>query len=200
MLDPINADFPREAVVAVVNGEPYTMGQLETAVRVAMVLGTLSGDPVPAYGSSDMLLFQVRMLRRQVDMMLMKQALAASNNQPPEAPVDELIDAFLFRVGSTRGELERLMRIHGVTQDQLEAWFRDSTNVNAFVQAEIMNGADESQREALTAAWLDQQWDSQDIVISFYDPDTLPGDVGSPAQATTAPGAGGGDEATGGGP
>ena len=49
MLGPINPDYPRETVVATVNGQSYTMAELEVAVRVAHVLGAMSGDTVPAY-------------------------------------------------------------------------------------------------------------------------------------------------------
>ena len=173
MLDPINSDYARDHVVAVVNGEPYTMGELEIAVRIAQVLGALSGDAVPAYDSPDMPAFEVRMLRRQIDMILMLQAAqAAGLASPPENP-DEMIDAFLFRIGSNRGRLEQLMTAHGVTQEQLEAWFNDSSELNSFVQQQLMPGEDQELRNEITQAWLSEQWDTQDIRIDFYDPDTL---------------------------
>jgi hypothetical protein len=183
MLGPINADYPRDHVVAFVNGQPYTMGELETAVRVAQVLGAFSGDVVPAYDSPDMPAFQVRMLRRQVDVLLMKQAAADAGVASPPSTVDELVDSFLFRVGSTRGQLEELMSSYGVAQEQLDAWFSDSADINTFIQEELMSGQDQTLRNEIAQAWLDEQWQTEQVYVDFYDPDALSIESGSSEDA-----------------
>lgn len=187
-LPPINLDFPREAVVALVNGEPFTMGQLETAVRIGRTLGTLSGDDVPAYTSQDMLDFQIRMLKRQVDVLLMKQAFQAHGLEDPVGlPMEGLIDSFLDATGATDQDLEAAMVENGVTRDDLLAWFTDSQQANQFAQQILMEGRDASEREQVTNEWLTAQWDQGEIYVTFYDPDS---DEWSPpvgADAATVP-------------
>jgi hypothetical protein len=190
-LPPLNEDFPREAVVALVNGQPFTMGQLESAVRVARSLAGLSGDPVPDYGTQEMRDFQIQMLRRQVDVILMRQGFAAAGLEHPDMPIDGLVSGFLERVGGTQEDLEREMAENGVSRQQLDAWFSDSQDVNLFVQQQLMQGRDPSDptaREAASRAWLEQQWDAGQIYVNFYDPDapewSPPQGVLTPAAAT----------------
>ncbi len=192
---PINGDYPRDHVVAVVNGQSYTMAELETAVRIARTLGSLSGDVVPAYTDQEMLGFQVKILKRQVDLILLEQALAASEIQPPAGPVDDLILGFLQQVGATEQQLAQAMAANSVSRAQLDGWFDRSRATNTFVVQTLLTEAeaDPSQREALVADWLDQRWNASQISINFYDPNqVLPQvpagsapDSGAPAPAAT---------------
>jgi hypothetical protein len=190
-LAPINADYSRETVIASVLGQPYTMGELEVAVRIARVLGAMTGDVVPADGSPDMRAFQVRMLKRQIDVMLMKQAAAEKNITLPGEPIASFIDDFVTRVGGTQARLQQLMAQNGVTQDQIDKWFEDSTLVNTFVAQELMAQRDPAEREQVTTAWLADQWKAResDILVNFYDPETVGASTGTPQapSATAAP-------------
>jgi hypothetical protein len=174
-LPPINGDFDRQAVIASVNGQLYTMGELEAAVRIAKVLGTLTGDAVPDFDSPDMPSFQVRMLKRQIDLMLTLQGAADKGIELPGEPVEDLVKDFLSRVGASEARLQDLMTQYGVTQDQVNRWFEDSTLSNMFVTQELMTDRDASEREVVTSQWLEAQWATHedDILVSFYDPDTV---------------------------
>jgi hypothetical protein len=169
-LPPINADYPRDAVIATVNGQPFRMAELEVAVRIARTLGALSGDAVPAYGDPGMRAFQIKMLRRQIDILLMQQAVTREGLAVPGGPVDDLLAAFLQQVGATPERLAAEMAANGVSREQLEEWFTDSRTINTYVQQTMMAGHDQSEREAIVRAWLDREWASREILINFYDP------------------------------
>lgn len=170
---PINADYAREAQIAIVNGEPYTMAQLETAVRVARALGTVGGDAVPAYGTPEMKQFQVTILKRQIDMILMKQALVGEGLTPPTGPVDDLIQGYLQRVGASDAQLQAELARNSVGRAELVGWFEDARSTGYFVQEKLLAGQDPSQREAVTEAWLAQAWadNEEQILINFYEPE-----------------------------
>jgi hypothetical protein len=186
-LEPINQDYTRDTIVAVVNNVPFSMGQLETAVRIGRTLGSLSGDAVPDYGSPDMRTFQIEMLRRQVDVILMKQAFEARGLEDAAGlPMESLVSAYLERVGATQDDLAKKMADNGVTTEALQAWFADSQQVNLFVQEALMQGQDQSQRDQVTKAWLQQQWQSAQIYVNFYDPDSVASSPTSDASSPTS--------------
>jgi len=171
-LPPINGDFPRDAVVALVSGQPFLMGQLEVAVRIARTLGALSGDAVPDYTAPEMRDFQVQILRRQIDIILMKQAFRGRGLEDPGLPVEGLVSGFLERVGATQEQLAQEMARNGVKSEELAAWFADSQQVNQFVQQELMGDRDQAERAQITREWLERRWDEAEIYVNFYDPDT----------------------------
>ncbi len=172
-LAPLSADYPPEAIIAYVNGEPYTMAELETAVRIARVLGSYTSDEVPPDGSPDLPGYLVVMLRRQIDVMLMKQAAAREQLQEPSGSLDIVIDAFLGEVGSTRQDLAARMTANGVTDADLGTWFSDSRTVNFFVQTKLVVDGENTDRDEVVQDWLAEQWSTQDIIVNFYDPDQV---------------------------
>ena len=148
------------------------------------MLAALTGDAVPDYGSSEMRDFQVRMLKRQIDLMLLKQAAMAKGIARPDEPVETLIADFVTRVGGSDARLQQLMAENGVAQADLARWFEDSTLGNMFVAQELLQDRDPSEREAATQEWLTKEWAArgEEILVNFYDPDTL----GAPDAAVTA--------------
>ncbi len=187
---PINADYPRETQIAIVNGEPYSMLQLETAVRVSRVLGKLSGDPVPSYGDPEMKAFQVQIYKRQIDMLLIKQALRRDGLAAPTDPVDGLITGFLQKVGATEAQLEAELAANSVARADLQKWFDDSRAVNYYLQTMVMAGQDQALRDTIVTQWLTEEWKRNEdtILTHFYDPDAVLTPA-SPRAAPTAPAA-----------
>lgn len=170
----LNPDFPREAVIAVVGGVPITMAQLEARVRVARTLGTLAGDPVPGYDDPRGLReFQVQMLRRSVDVVLLQQAAREAGVAVPPGSEGEAVTSFLQRVNAAPEQLQDAMASNGVTQPMLDAWFASATLVDFYVQSEILAGRDASEREVAVKEWLDARWATAPIEIAFYDPEEL---------------------------
>lgn len=179
-----SVDYPADAVVAYVNGAPYTMAELDATVRIARVLGSFTGDEVPAEGSAELPGFMVQMLRRQIDIILMRQAMQREGIFEPSGDNEMLIDAFLGQVGATPAELEGLMETHGVTDEELGEWFNDARAVNFYIQNTLLADEDPANRDAIVEEWLARQWETQDIEIEFYDPElVLPM---SPGQAPSA--------------
>ena len=172
---PINGDYDRTANVAFVNGEAYTMRQLETAVRTARALGVMTGEVVPNYTDAASLGYQVRVLKRQIDVILMRQAMERDNIPEPPGSVDDLISAFLSQIGATTTDLQVQMIENSVSLEELEVWFENSRTTNAYVQQHLMeiggDPTDPEQREARITQWLDEAWDTNSIDINFYDPD-----------------------------
>lgn len=198
---PINADYARDVVIAYINGEPYPMAQLETAVRVARALGALSGDAAPAYDDPAILNYQVRILKRQIDMVLLRQAALREGLVAPTGPVDDLITSFLQRLGASDAQLDRELAVNSVTRADLQKWFEDSRTSNFYIQTRLMDGVDQSAREATVRDWLTEEWErtqaQNQLLINFYDPDQLQSQPGTsdgsggstaPAGSTTAPG------------
>jgi len=195
---PINGDYAPDAVVAVVSGEPYTMASLEKAVRVSRVLGKLGGDPVPDYGTPEMKGFQVEMLKRQVQMILIRQATARDGMLPPNGPVDDLIGGYVQKVGATDARLEAELTANGVTRADLTKWFEDSRTTNFYIQEKLMVGKDPATRKDVAEAWLGEEWERREVYINFYDPDQLKRELdlirgarptaGAPAGSTPGPG------------
>lgn len=173
----INVDYPADHVVARVGGQPLTMLQLEQHVRVARALGSLSGDAIPAWtdgpGMRDL---QIKILKRVVDMILLRQAMVRDQVEPMSIPVDQLIDDFTQRVGADAAGLEQALARNGATRADLLAWFELSRDSNTYVQVKLMEGKDPSDkaaRETAVNAWLQQAWASPNLVtVEFYDPST----------------------------
>lgn len=184
---PINADYARDIPVAMINNQPYLMSELETAVRVSRTLGKLSGDPVPNYGDAEMKAFQVQILKRQIDMRLIKQAMLRDGLAAPTGPVDDLITAFLQKVGVTDAMLAAELAANSATRADLQKWFDDSRAINFYLQSVVMAGKDQEQRDVIVAQWLSEEWKRNEdaIGIHFYDPDDV-----RPAQANPPAGAG----------
>jgi alkylated DNA repair dioxygenase AlkB len=153
------------------------MLQLEKATRMARTLGKLTGDPVPNYGEQDFLVYQVRILKRQVDMILMRQAMAQEGIEVPSGPVDDLILGFVERVGVTKDDLAKQMIENSVERADLDRWFDDSRASNIYIQQHLMpaeaDPTDDAARKAAVDAWLEQKWETSQILIEFYDPETL---------------------------
>jgi hypothetical protein len=118
----LNGDFARTDIIAYVNGEPYTMGQLEVAVRVAKTLAAISKDPVPDFGAPEMRDFQIRLLRREIDSMLLRQALARTGTPVPPVDVQPVIDGYLKQYNGTPEQLAAALTAAGIGQRELLAW------------------------------------------------------------------------------
>jgi len=170
----LNPDYPREAVVASVAGVPITMAQLEARVRVARTLGSLAADPVPGYDDPNgMRTFQVQILRRTVDVVLIQLAARTAGVTVPAGSAGDAATGFLERVNAAPSQLTDAMAANGVTQPMIDGWFASATLIDFFVQSEIMAGRDPSERETAVKEWLDAQWATADIQINFYDPEEL---------------------------
>ncbi len=168
---PLNVHYPRDTTIAVINGEPYTMAHLEAAVRVARSLGTLSADAVPSFQDATALRnFQVDMLKRQIDIILIRQS-ASHGTLPPDISPGPAIQGFLQVVGATESQLDDALASNGATQDHLDAWFADAALVDYFIQTNLMVGQDPAQRAEVAQAWISAAWASNDIQITFYEPE-----------------------------
>jgi hypothetical protein len=168
----INADYQLEDVLAVVNGEPIAMRDLDRSVRVARVLGDVTGDPAPANGAPELRDFQIQMLKRLVDVELMIQLAERESLMVPGGETDVAIETFLSEAGKTDAELRAAMATHGVTDAELDRWFRDARTANLVVAQSIMAGRETEDRDAVTQAWLQEQWNTQSIQIDFYEPES----------------------------
>lgn len=182
----INGDYAADQVVARVGGEALTMKELENHVRVARALGSISGDPMPAWtdgpGMRDL---QIKILKRVIDMMLLRQAMLRDKVEPMTIPVDQLLADFLDRVKSSDSQLDQALARNGVTRAELLRWFELSRDSNTYVQVKLMEGKDPQDkvlRESTVNAWLQQTWQSPGLVnVEFYDPSTpAPGQVPAP--------------------
>jgi len=169
---PLNSDYSRDTIVAYVSGEPYTMAQLEAAVRVAKTIAAFSQDEVPAYGEAAMREFQVNMLRLEIDGLLLRQALKRDGLVAPAGDVGPVIDGYLKQYNATSEQLAAAMKANGVTDQQLRDWFAASRDSQFYIQTQLMAGKDAAQRAEIVQAWLDQQWQTQEIKINFYEPAT----------------------------
>lgn len=183
---PLNVDFPRESMVASINGQPYLMADLEIAVRVARAIATLSAEPVPNYDDvAGMRAFQVRLLRRQIDALLLEAASRTLVDKPPPLSADELINGLLSRQGAARQQLTDAVASNGIDASHVVAFLKRAGEIDLYIQSEILKDLsqeerqDTAKRDALVAAWLDQAWAAQQVQIFFYDPDTvLPAEEG----------------------
>jgi hypothetical protein len=183
-LQPLNNDYPRESIIAYVNGEPYTMAQLETAVRVARSLSAISKDPVADYGSPEMRDFQVNMLRLEIDGMLLRQAMRREGLAPPPGDITPAIDGYLQQFGGTGEQLDAALAANGITRAEVADWFTRSRDTQFYIETKLMPGHDPAERKAVIDAWLAEQWKTQDIKPMFYAPSTP---VPAEAAPTAAP-------------
>jgi hypothetical protein len=167
----INPDYQLEDVVAIVNGQPLAMRDVDRSVRVARVLGQLSGDPAPENGSPELKQFQVQMLKRLVDLELMAQGAERQGLMIPGGDVDVAVDGFLAQAGKSRIDLETAMASYGVTEAEIDRWFRDARTANYFVVQGLMDSEETADRDVVTQQWLSAQWNSQSITINFYEPE-----------------------------
>jgi hypothetical protein len=182
----INVDYAADQVVARVGGTALTMKELEAHVRVARALGSLSGDPMPVWtdgpGMRDL---QIKILKRVIDMMLLRQAMQRDAVEPMSIPVEQLLQDFLDRLGKTDGDLDQALARNGVTRVELMRWFELSRDSNTYTQVKLMEGKDpqdKALRESVLNAWLQETWQSPGlVVVEFYDPSVpAPGQAPAP--------------------
>ncbi len=186
---PLNPDFPRESMVASVHGQPFLMADLEVAVRVARAIATLSAEPVPNYDdAAGMRAFQVRLLKRQIDALLLENASRTLVDKPPPLSADELINGLLSRQGAARQQLADAVAANGIEEANVVAFLKRAGEIDLYIQSEILKGLsqeerqDTARRDALVAQWLDRAWTDARVQIFFYDPDAvLPADEGGAA-------------------
>jgi hypothetical protein len=171
---PITGRYKPEDIIAWVNGQPYSLADLEKVVRVARVLAHFTGDAVPSDNSPDMPGYQVQMLRRQIDVMLLKQAMDQQHVAAPTADPAMLVQAFLRDTKGATEDMQAQMTANGVTEADLEAWFRDARAVDFYIQNNLMAGQNAANRDAIVKKWLDDRWGvAGAVVIRFYDPDEV---------------------------
>jgi hypothetical protein len=172
-LTPMLSDFPSHTIIAYVNGETYTMADLEKAARVARVLGSFTGDNVPDDGSPELRDFLVRLLSRQIDIMLIKQAAEREGVVPPEGDLDLLVEAFLGEVGVSRAQLDSLVASSPVTETDVKEWFVDARDINFYIQDVLMADRQPEERDTVVREWLAEQWEAGEVLVNFYDPDEV---------------------------
>lgn len=168
---PLNKDYPPEHVVAYVNSEQYTMADLEVAVRISHALASLSHEQLPDYNDpKGMKELQVKMLRRQIDTILLRQAFISEKVKDPGNSLEDLINGYAQRVGATRAQLDAAMTANGVTQTQMRQWFEDSRKANVYIQLKIVDSPEQTSRDPQVQAWLKKAWEANAVVVDFYDP------------------------------
>jgi hypothetical protein len=177
---PLNPDFPRESMVANIDGVPFLMADLEIAVRVARTIATLSADPVPNYDDvAGMRAFQVKLLRRQIDAILLENAARTMPDKPPPLSAQELIDSLLARQSAARQQLDDAMAANGVAEANVVAFLQRAGDIDLFIQSAILKDLPQEERQnaerrdALVRDWLDRAWETQSVQIYFYDPDSV---------------------------
>jgi hypothetical protein len=168
----VNPEFNLEDVIARVGTESIAMRNLDRAVRVARVLGNLSGDPVPVAGDPALRDFQIQMLKRLVDVELMRQAAQTEGLLIPGGPVDTAIQGYLDQVGATQTDLQVAMAAEQVSNSELERWFEDARTANFFVLNSLLVGRETESRDTVTQEWLAAEWQRRaaEIAVSFYEP------------------------------
>ncbi len=166
----INPDFNLEDVIARVNGKAIAMRDLDRSVRVARVLGDLSGDPVPANDSPELKQFQIQMLKRLIDLELMRQGAKRAGLLVPGGATVDVIQGYLAQVGADQGRLDEEMQKHGVAAEELDRWFKDARTANFFVTQSLSAGKETESRDTISADWLKDQWATQAIEVNFYEP------------------------------
>lgn len=167
----INPEFDLEEPIAYVNGATIAMRDLDRSVRIARVLADLSGDPVPANDDPAFRDFQVKMLKRIVDLELMAKGVRDAGLLVPGGDTQTAVDEYVKQVGASAEQLAERMAVHNVTPQELDRWFRDARTANFLVTQQITKGKESESRDDLTSAWLKEQWEKQQVVIDFYEPE-----------------------------
>lgn len=180
---PLNLDYPRETIIAYVNGVPYTMLELELAARVSKTLASISGDSVPDYGSPEMRDFQITMLRRELDGIILRQAMVRDGLQAPAGDVTPAVDGFLQQFQATPEKLTAALAANGITRADLDRWFSQSRETQFYIQTKIMPGQEPEKQAEVVRAWLDERFEDQVKIANFYEPSA----TAAPAVATSAP-------------
>jgi hypothetical protein len=171
------------AVVAVVNGEQITAAELTRQLNVARVLASLAGDSLPPpAGDSQLRGFLVVLLKRLVDLRLLRQAAEQTGVTTNESEVDTLLNGYLAQTGKTRADLDVEVARQGSSMEDVQKWFRVSAVTNRYIQEHILPAAGTTDRNAASQQWLDQAWSTNAIQVNFFDPSEV-----SPGQFPTAP-------------
>ncbi len=162
--------YPPDAQVAVVDGEPITMRELDAAVRVVRALDGLNGRPVPALGTPEMRAYEQTVLRRMIDRALVRQAIRREDVRLPVeiAPIGDHVQSYLERIGATRAALDAALTANGAAWADLEAWFEASRSINHFFLTRIRTAAEREAGDAVARAWLADAWRTRPIEVAFH--------------------------------
>lgn len=166
----VPTDYPPDTQVAVVDGVPITMRELDTAVRVVRALDSLKGQPVPAHGTAEMRAYQQTVLKRLIDRTLVLQAIRHEDVRLPVeiAPIGDHVQSYLGQVGATHVALDSALAANGVARSDLEAWFEASRAINHFFLTRIRTAAEREAGDAVARAWLADAWRGRPITVTFH--------------------------------
>ncbi len=166
----VPTDYPPDAQVAVVDGVPITMRELDTAVRVVRALDSLKGQPVPAHGTAAMRAYQQTVLKRLIDRTLVVQAIRREDVRLPVeiAPIGDHVQSYLGQIGATYAALDGALAANGVARSDLEAWFEASRAINHFFLTRIRTVGEREAGDAVARAWLADAWRDRPITVAFH--------------------------------
>lgn len=186
---PVPTNYPPDTSIATIDGQPITMGELDTVVRLTLALDQLRKRSVPQGGTPEMRAYEKNVLKRMIDRRLVMQAIERDGLRLPAeiAPVEDHIQSYLQRIDATRAQLDEAMASFGVPRETLDTWFKETRTMNFYFLARSRSKDPASEGGSFATAWLAEEWRARAIDVDFHDfqpPGDTPSDVTQPSEAT----------------
>jgi hypothetical protein len=128
-----------ERTLALVGGQPITLGDARAAIALGLVDAGAAGDPIPAV---TLALVDRELILREVQ------------RYAPPAPGDAAVDARLEEIGKRFADgaaLSRVLDLHGFTDTRLRAWVRDDLRTQAYLAQRFASASLPTEQEISTA-------------------------------------------------
>jgi hypothetical protein len=128
-----------ERTLALVGGQPITLGDARAAIALGLVDAGAAGDPIPAV---TLALVDRELILREVQ------------RYAPPAPGDGAVDARLEEIGKRFADgaaLSRVLDLHGFTDTRLRAWVRDDLRTQAYLAQRFASASLPTEQEISTA-------------------------------------------------
>lgn len=153
------------AAVAIVNGEPITLQQLDELVAITTLMASLeSGQPV-TLTPEQWQQARAEMLDQAIRNTLILQAARSVGITVSDNMVEAEWLGWVRKYELAPGELETRLIQNGASPDVLRAWLRNALAANLYLAQYVAPGAQQEERQQIYEQWIQQQLATAQIQV-----------------------------------
>lgn len=155
-LRPRRAASSLPTVVAIINGEKITRGELQAEVNLSRAMSLLTRGSDPAPDEASLRRFQTKVLNQLVDDRLMLQEASRARTTVSDQEVQAQIVNLEAQIGFPEDQLRQELARFGVEPSLLEALFRRRLTIARFVGLNVLQGVPDAEQQNTYENWFNQ--------------------------------------------
>lgn len=152
------------SAVAVVNGQPITLQQLDDLVAINLLMTSLAnGQPAATLTPQQRQQARSELLDQAIRNTLILQAAHSAGITVSQDMVQAEWLAWLRKYELTPDQLDAQLAQAGTSQEALQAWLGNALMANLYLRQYVAPGGDDQEREKAYQQWIDQQLSTAQI-------------------------------------